>query len=155
MGHASPFQTSTFQEFFNDIKKSSIQWVLTHAIALWAFKSPLKLQFPKWEFTCECEGSFPHTLLHFREHAMWLPGPVLARTFANPCFGHEPKAKVMTYFITWLWYSVITHRMFMQGTSLGLWPYVVDIWDGILIKCFFMLAKLNNLKINKNWWTDV
>ncbi len=30
---------------------------------------------------------------------------------------------------------------------------MVDIWDGI--KCIFMLMKLNNLKINKNWWTDV
>jgi hypothetical protein len=51
---------------------------------------------PKWEFTWECEGSFPHTLLHFQEHVMWLPGPVLAHTFTNPCFGREPKAKVAT-----------------------------------------------------------
>jgi hypothetical protein len=29
MGHASPFQTSMFQYIFNDIKNSSIQWVLT------------------------------------------------------------------------------------------------------------------------------
>jgi hypothetical protein len=24
----------------------------------------------KWEFTWECEGSFPHTLLHSWEHEM-------------------------------------------------------------------------------------
>jgi hypothetical protein len=34
MGHANPFYTSTFKEFFNDIKNFSIQWVLTPAIAL-------------------------------------------------------------------------------------------------------------------------
>ncbi len=34
----------------------------------------MKLQLPKWELTWECEGSFLHTLLHFREHEMWLLG---------------------------------------------------------------------------------
>jgi len=82
-------------------------------------------------------------------------GPSLGLHLCKPLLWSRAKAKVVTYFITWLWYGDVTHRMFMQGTSLGLWPYVVDIWDGILIKCFFMLAKLNNLKINKNWWTDV
>jgi hypothetical protein len=27
MGHASPFQTSTFQDLFNDIRISSINWI--------------------------------------------------------------------------------------------------------------------------------
>jgi hypothetical protein len=51
IGHASPFETSTLQEFFHDIKNVSIQWVLTPTIFLWRFRSPLGLQFPKWEFT--------------------------------------------------------------------------------------------------------
>jgi hypothetical protein len=34
MGHASPFWTFTFQELFNDIRNSLIQWVLTLAIIL-------------------------------------------------------------------------------------------------------------------------
>jgi hypothetical protein len=62
----------------------------------WKFKNPPRLQFPKWYFTWECEGSFPHILLHSHEHEMWLPGSVLARTFVNPCLGHESKVRVMT-----------------------------------------------------------
>ncbi len=65
---------SSHWELFNDIRNVSIQWVLTPKIALWGFKSPLGLQLPKWEFPWECEGSFPHTFLHSREHEMWLPG---------------------------------------------------------------------------------
>jgi hypothetical protein len=44
------------------------------------YNRPLKIQksigtpTPKWEFIWECEGSFPHTLLHSQEHEMWLPG---------------------------------------------------------------------------------
>ncbi len=53
MSHTSPFQTSTFQELFDDIKKLSIQWVLTPEIVLWIFKSPSRLQLPKWELTWE------------------------------------------------------------------------------------------------------
>jgi hypothetical protein len=41
-------------------------------------------------------GSFPHILLHSRKHEMWLPSSFLAHTFANPCLGREPKARVMT-----------------------------------------------------------
>jgi hypothetical protein len=63
-----------FQELCNDIRNFSIQWILTPTITLWRFGSPLGLQLPKWELTWECGGSFPHTLLHFREHEMWLLG---------------------------------------------------------------------------------
>jgi len=56
---------------FSCYKNSSIEWVLTPAFTLWKFGSPFGLQLPKWEFTWECEGSFPHTLLHSREHEMW------------------------------------------------------------------------------------
>jgi hypothetical protein len=30
------------------------------------------IRTPKWKFTWECEGSFPHTFLHSWEHEMWL-----------------------------------------------------------------------------------
>jgi len=78
----------------NDIRNFSIQWVLTFVIALWKFGSPLGFQFPKWGLIWECGGSFPHTLLHSREHEVWLPGSLLACVFASPCLGHEPKARV-------------------------------------------------------------
>jgi len=44
------------------------------------YNYPLKIQkftgtlTLKWEFIWECEGSFPHTLLHSQEHEMWLLG---------------------------------------------------------------------------------
>ncbi len=62
------------KSFFNDIKNSSIQWVLTFVIVLWRFRSPLRLQLPKWEPIWECGCSFLCILLHSREHEMWLLG---------------------------------------------------------------------------------
>jgi hypothetical protein len=38
--------------------------------------------------------SFLHIFLHSQEHE--LLGLVLAHTFASPCLGHEPKARVAT-----------------------------------------------------------
>jgi hypothetical protein len=96
MDRASPFKTSTFQELSNDISKFIIQWVLTPEISLWRFKSPLGLQLPKWEFTWECEGSFPHIFLHSREHEMRFLGLILARTLVSLCLSHEPKARITT-----------------------------------------------------------
>jgi hypothetical protein len=69
---------------------------LTLAIAFWKFENPLRLQLPKWRLPWECEGSFPHILLHSQKHEMWFPGSLLAYTFASPCFGREPKARVAT-----------------------------------------------------------
>jgi hypothetical protein len=66
-------------------------------IAFWKFGSPLGLQLPKWELTWKCGGSFPHILLHSREHEMWFLGSLLAHTFTSPWLGHEPKAKVVTF----------------------------------------------------------
>jgi hypothetical protein len=71
-----------------------IQWVSPSVIALWRFRSPLWLQFPKWELTWERGGSFPRTLLHSWEHEMWFLGSLLARTFASSCPGHESNARV-------------------------------------------------------------
>ncbi len=96
MCHVSPFYTFTFQDLFNDIRNSSIQWVLTPKIALWIFGSPSELQFPKWELTWECEGSFLHTLPHSRKHEMSLLASFLTHTFTSPCISHEPKAQVVT-----------------------------------------------------------
>jgi hypothetical protein len=72
-------------------------WFLTLVIALWRFENSSGLKFPKWELTWECGGSFPHILPH--SHT---PGnmkcdsraSLLARTFASPCLGREPKAKI-------------------------------------------------------------
>jgi hypothetical protein len=52
--------------FFNDIKNFLIQWVLTHAITLWKFESPLGLQLPKLELTWKCGsvGVYSLTLSH-------------------------------------------------------------------------------------------
>jgi len=41
-------------------------------------------------------GFIPSTFLHFQKHEMWLFGSLLACTFASPCLGHEPKARVTT-----------------------------------------------------------
>jgi len=63
---------------------------------------PLKIQestrtpIPKVELPWEWEGSFPHTLLHSREHAMWLPGFLLARNHASPYLSHKPETRVVT-----------------------------------------------------------
>jgi hypothetical protein len=62
---------------------------LTLAITLWTFANPLGFHFPKWKLLWECEGSFPHTFLHFR-------ASLLAHNLANFYFGREPKAKVAT-----------------------------------------------------------
>jgi len=53
--------TSTFQKISNGIKNSLIQWLLTGEIFFKKFEIPWGLQFPKWESTWECMGSFPHT----------------------------------------------------------------------------------------------
>ncbi len=44
----------------------------------------------------ECGGSFPHTFPHSQEHEMWLLASLLARTFASPNLGREPKVRVAT-----------------------------------------------------------
>jgi hypothetical protein len=68
--------------------------------------NPSGLQLSKWELIWECEGSFPHTFLHSREHEMWLPASNLARTLASPCLVCEPKVKVATPFLFWLLFSL-------------------------------------------------
>ncbi len=56
----------------------------------------LGLQFSIWEFTWECEGSFPPTLC--TPKSRWCDSQVflLARNLATPCFSRKPKARVTT-----------------------------------------------------------
>jgi len=85
-----------FQCFFNDIINFSIQWVLTLEIVLWRFGNPSRLQFPKWKLIWECGGSFPHTFHTLGSVKCDSQASFLACTFASPCLGHEPKARVAT-----------------------------------------------------------
>jgi hypothetical protein len=56
----------------------------------WEFiGSPSGVQFPKWEPTWECGGSFLHIFPHSR-------ASFLAHTLSSFCLGHEPKVKVTT-----------------------------------------------------------
>jgi hypothetical protein len=71
-------------------------WVLTLVIVLWTFGSRVGFQLPKWEFLWECEGLFPHTLLHSR-------ASLLACNLATPYLGRKPKAKVATNLLFGLW----------------------------------------------------
>jgi hypothetical protein len=103
-GWCEPIQIFTFQDLFNDIRNILIQWVLTPTIALWRFRSPLGLQFPKWEVIWECGSSFPHSLLHSREHEMWFSGSFLARTFVSFCLALEPKARVATFLLVLMFF---------------------------------------------------
>jgi len=95
MGHVSSFKISEFQDLSNVIRtfQSNGFWPLqSHFEDLEVHWDSL----PKWELTWECGGSFPHPFPHSREHEMWLSGFTLTLNFANPCLGHEPKAKVVT-----------------------------------------------------------
>jgi hypothetical protein len=47
-GMCEPILTSTFQELSNNMRNSSMQWVLAPTITLWRFGSLMGLQFPKW-----------------------------------------------------------------------------------------------------------
>ncbi len=99
MDHASPFQTFTFQKISNDIRNSSIQWVLTLGIAFWKFESPSGFQLPKWKFTWECGGSIltlSHTLNLLRAWNVTLGLHSWPATFVSPYLGRKPKARVAT-----------------------------------------------------------
>ncbi len=102
---------------------------MTPTIILWRFRNPSGLQFPKWEVTWECECSFSDILLHSQPFmsmkcASW--ASFLARTLASPCFGCEPKAKVMTLWVLHPRYpdrGYLFHRYY-QGTLIFTWKYI-------------------------------
>ncbi len=88
IGHASPFKTSKFQELSNDIRKFLIQWLLTLVIAFWNGNSLGSVGVHSFTFShifgnmkCDSRAS------------------LLARTFASPCLGCEPKTRVATWAI--------------------------------------------------------
>ncbi len=82
-----------YKEFFNPLGFDPCNLLLK----IW---KPIGIPTPKMRAPWECEGSFPHTLLHSREHEMWLLGFLLARILASPCFNCEPKARAATICIT-------------------------------------------------------
>jgi hypothetical protein len=102
---------------FQWYRNASIQWVLTPTNALWKFGSSHGLQLPKWEFPWECEGSFPHILLHSREYEMWLLGFLLALILASPCLGCEPNARVATKVN--LYMMRVLHRLLKNKLKWG------------------------------------
>jgi hypothetical protein len=61
----------------------------------------LGLQLPQWEFTWECEGSFPHILCTHGRRWCDSRASLLARNLASPCLGHQPKVRVATW-LMWL-----------------------------------------------------
>jgi hypothetical protein len=98
--------------------KFSIKLVLTSAITFWKFRSPSRLQFPKWEFTWECGGSIPHTIPYShipRNMKCDSQASFLARTFASLCLSREPKGRVTTIFRGSIWESIFP-------------PYGIKLW---------------------------
>jgi len=77
-----------------------------HPLKIW---KSIGIPTPKMGVHLGCEGSFPHILLHSREHEMWLSGSILARAFTNPYLGHEPKSRVAT-----LWETNAVDIIFMK-----------------------------------------
>jgi hypothetical protein len=70
-------------------------------------------QLPTWEFTCECEGLFPHTFCTLG--SMWSDSWVslLARNLATPCLGREPKARIAI--------AMATSQLFYDFDNDRLW----------------------------------
>jgi hypothetical protein len=93
MGHASPFQTYKFQELFNDIRNSSIQWVC----------DPCNRSLNIWESNSQNGNSLGNVRVHSLTLS-YTPGSMrydsrasfLARILAGPCLGRKPKARVAT-----------------------------------------------------------
>jgi hypothetical protein len=96
MGHVSPSQTSTFQDLSKDIRNASIQ------LSFDPYNCPLKIResigtpTPKMGVYLGVWRFIPSHSFALWEHEMWLLGSILARTFANPYFIREPKARVAT-----------------------------------------------------------
>jgi hypothetical protein len=96
-GSCEPILTSTFQELSNDIKNSSIHWVLTPAIALWTLGI-------HWDSNSQSGSSLGSVrvyslTLSCTPRNMWHDSwtSFLARNLATPCLGRKPKARVATF----------------------------------------------------------
>jgi len=57
MGHANPFQISTFQELFNDIRNSSIY-------LFWPLQMPFEDSKVHWDFNSQSESSLGSVRVH-------------------------------------------------------------------------------------------
>ncbi len=109
---------------------------MTFAITLWKFRSSSKLQLPKWELIWEC-GVHSLTLSYtFRSIKCGSQASLLAHTFASPCFGYEPKAKVMTLHMT---FNYQTHNfIYKQINKYNVLSYI-----------YIYILKLMNFE---HWW---
>jgi hypothetical protein len=95
------------------------------------YNRPLKI----WKFigtptpNWECVGSFPHTLLHSTNMKCDFRALFFACTFANPCFGREPKVRVMTFMTKWpqliINHGILSMCMLWKGgnSSQFFWHY--------------------------------
>jgi hypothetical protein len=68
-------------------------------------------QLPTWEFTWECEGSFPHTLLHSRGHENVTPELSFG---SHPC---NPFALVMSPRLR-LWHFVLHIKVIKKPNNI-------------------------------------
>jgi hypothetical protein len=84
MGNASTFQTSMFQKLSNSMMNLSIQWVLTPTTPFENSKVHRDFNFQSANSFGKCGGSFPHTLLHSREHEMWFSDFTLGQHLCKP-----------------------------------------------------------------------
>jgi len=133
------------------MKNSLSHWVLTLAIILWTFESPLGLQFPTWEFIWECEGSFPHTLLHSRGHENVIPGLSFG---SHPC---KPFALVASPRLG-SWQNPIGGIEWNHFLNLLVWKNLKDIWrpclkDPLLTyetNAKMLIKKIQGLHLAKN-----
>jgi len=101
MGHASPFQTYKFQELFNDIflKKSN---------EFWPLQSPFKDLGLHQDSNSQngsslgSVGVHSFTLFYILESMKCdSRASLLIHTFASLCLNREPKAKVVTFDLTY------------------------------------------------------
>ncbi len=67
-----------------------------HPLKIW---ESIGISTPKVGTRLGVWGFIPSTFLHSWKHEMWLSGSLLACTFASPCLGCEPKARVVTLIV--------------------------------------------------------
>jgi hypothetical protein len=94
-GSCEPFYTSMFQELFNDIRNSSIQWGFDPCNC--SLKIRESIRTPNSQSGSSLGSVRVHSLaLSYTPRSMKCDSHAffLAFTFANPCFGRKPKAWV-------------------------------------------------------------
>jgi hypothetical protein len=95
---------------------------LFNLISFDPWNRPLKIResigtpIPKVKTHLGVWGFIPSTFLHSWEHETWFLGSFLAHTFASPCFGREPRAKIATFYA---FNSVITFAAHFSPHQFG------------------------------------